>query len=574
MNLHPIDIAILVVYLLGIVCAGLYLRRRAAGGVEDYFLAGRKTHWLFLAMSGSVTTYDITGTMWIVAMFYTMGLKGMWIHWSWGFMMPAFFMTFAGKWVRRSNVVTGAEWIRTRFGEGIDGRIARQAYAVMAIVFCVGLIGYAFQGIGKFSSVYLPVSETTGALFIISIISVYVILGGMYSVIFADVIQTVILTIAAFMVAVICYNNISYESLVASVPEGWLDIMPGWQPEYLANTDYQFFGLMCIAWTVKGMMLNAGGPGQLTDFQRFLSARNARESCKLGAAWSFFLVSRWAMCIGITALAITGIAGVSDTEKVLPFVLNEYLPVGLKGIILAGFIAAFMSTFDSTINVGASYIVEDFYRALFNPDATRKQLTRASYLASLSIIIVGVCVGFNATSITSIWNWLIMVFSAGFLIPNLLRWYWWRFNGWGVVGSVGAGMFLCFFLTIVYPEAPIYVSLYIIIGGSFIAAIIATFATPATDRKILHDFYASIRPGGWWRPIKNEIGVENIPPNNDNFTRDAFNTVIALAVVLSLYLMPVYAVIHHWTHFAVLAGAFVIGSLILMMTWYPYLPED
>ena len=293
MNLHPVDQLILVAYLVAIVAVGFLLRRRAAESVEDYFLAGRRIHWIFISMSGSVTTYDISGTMWIVAMFYTMGLKGMWIHWSWGFLMPAVFMTFAGKWVRRSGVITGAEWMVTRFGTGRDARMARLAYAAAAIIFTVALVGYAFQGIGKFASVYLPLSETTAAILFIGVTSLYVILGGIYSVIFTDVLQTVILSLAALVVAVICYNQISYEALAAAAPAGWLDIVPRWEPEHLAETDYRLFGYFCIAWVAKGVLLNAGGPGQLTDFQRLLSTRSVRDSSKVGAGWGAFLITRW-----------------------------------------------------------------------------------------------------------------------------------------------------------------------------------------------------------------------------------------------------------------------------------------
>ncbi|MFH1743501.1 MAG: hypothetical protein ABIH23_31235, partial [bacterium] len=507
-------------------------------------------------------------------MFYTMGLKGIWIQWSWGFLMPAVFMTFAGKWVRRSNVITGAEWMETRFGSGIDAKIARMAYAIMSIIFTVGLIGYAFQGIGKFSSVYLPVTEHTGAFLIIGLTSVYVILGGMYSVVFTDVVQTVILTFAAFIVAVICYHELSYETLAAAAPEGWLSIIPSWEPAFLHDTDYRFFGVLCIAWVFKGLLLNSGGPGQLTDFQRFLSTRSARDSCKVGAGWCVFLISRWAMCMGITALAIVGFEGISDPEKVLPHVLNTYLPIGIKGLVLAGFLAAFMSTFDSTINTGASYVVQDIYRGLFRPRAGQKELTWAGYLSSLLIVLLGVILGLKATSVTSIWNWLMMVFGAGLLVPNALRWYWWRFNAWGVVASLGAGMMLCFGMTHYYPNASSYAALYVIVGGSLIVGVLATLLTPATDRRLLRKFFATVRPGGFWGTIRDEAEDEPDAVPKESFARDLFNTAVAMIVVAGFYLAAIYSVIHMWTTAICLAVTALAGSILLWRTWYRYLPED
>ena len=295
--------------------------------------------------------------------------------------------------------------------------------ALVVVVFSVGMIGYAFQGIGKFASVYLPVSETTGACLVMGITAIYVILGGVYSVMFTDVLQTVILTIAAAVVAVICFNNVSYSDLSAAVPAGWLDLRPAWQPDYLQNTDYQFFGLLCIAWIAKGLFIQASAVGSGYEFQRIMSARSARDACKLAAAWPFFLITRWAMCIGITALACVGFEGITDAERVLPYVLHTYLPVGLKGLVLAGFLAAFMSTFDSTINMGASYAVKDFYHAFFKPTASQRELAYAGYIASVLLVAVGIVVGFNAESIAAIWNWLQMVLGAGILVPGILRWY-------------------------------------------------------------------------------------------------------------------------------------------------------
>ena len=580
MTLALIDQIILVLYVVGIVVLGLFLRRRAAESVEDYFLAGRRLHWFWISMSGSVSTYDITGTLWIVAMFYEMGLRGIWIHWTWGFMMPAFFMAFAAKWVRRSRVITGAEWLKTRYGEGVDARTARTAYAVMAVIFTVGLIGYAFQGIGKFTSVYLPVSEQTGAFLVIGITTLYVILGGVYSVIFTDVVQTVILTFAAIVVAVICYNRVSYEALAAAAPQGWLEILPSWQPEFLSeNENYKFFGVLCIAWVFKGIGLNAGGPGQLTDFQRFLSTRSARDACKVGAAWPFFLVTRWGMCIGITALAIVGLDGMEfdgagDAEKVLPYVLDNFLPVGIKGLVLAGFIAAFMSTFDSTINTGAAYVVEDIYRSLFRPGAGKSELTWASYAACLVLVSLGVAVGFFADSVSSIWNWLMMVLGPGFVVPNTLRWYWWRFNAWGAVASLAAGMVLCFGMTAFWPESSAYIAAYVIVGGGLVAGVLTTLLTPPTDEAILRRFYATVRPGGAWGPVRKLVKDEPDAIPEESFPRDLFNLAISMIVVGCLYLAPIYAVIHRWTVAGWLLAIILAGCGILWRTWYRHLPQD
>ena len=157
----------------------------------------KRLHWLALAMSGSVSNFDITGTMWIVSILFVLGMKSMWHHWMWGFLMGAFFLAYMGKWVRRSNVMTAAEWMKTRFGEETPGKLARTAYALMAILTQASFIGYAFQGIGKFASVYIPLESLAKntkipwiqtlltqyepevlAISIISLTTLYVLLGG------------------------------------------------------------------------------------------------------------------------------------------------------------------------------------------------------------------------------------------------------------------------------------------------------------------------------------------------------------------------------------------------------------
>ncbi len=159
MDLHSIDIAIIFTYLMLTVLIGFWISKRASKDLDSYFLGGKSLHWIALAMSGSVAMFDITGTMWIVSIIFVLGMKSMWHHWMWGFFMAAFFMSYMGKWVRRSNVITAAEWMENRFGNDTGGRLARTSYALMAIITLASFIGFAFQGIGKFASVYVPLES-------------------------------------------------------------------------------------------------------------------------------------------------------------------------------------------------------------------------------------------------------------------------------------------------------------------------------------------------------------------------------------------------------------------------------
>jgi len=448
--MDPFDYAIIIIYFAVVIGIGFAYQRIASRNLDSYFLGGKSMHWLAMAMSGSVSTFDITGTMWIVTIIYLFGMKSMWNHWMWGFLMAAFFMSYMGKWVRRSNVMTGAEWMVTRFGSGRDGQTARLAYTLMAVVTLTAFVGYAFQGIGKFASEYITFGLTPEqaapvcAILIFSITTLYVLLGGLHSVVITNVIQTVILTVASILIAAVAFGKLGMftpEELTAKLPDGFTSLAPTWEvdvpPEAdVGYTGYHLFGALVIVWVIKGLLLNAGGPGQMYDFQLFLATKNPRDASKLGAAWSGFLIVRWAMCMGIALLALTGLVAATgstdnagfDAERVMPVVLREHLWPGVRGLVIAGLLAAFMSTFSATVNAAASYIVRDIWQPLAKVGSDNRKTIWASYVATVGVVIVGTLMGMSVKSIGQIWNWIMMELGAAFVIPNVLRWYWWRIN--------------------------------------------------------------------------------------------------------------------------------------------------
>ncbi|MBN1222306.1 MAG: hypothetical protein JXB23_03605, partial [Candidatus Aminicenantes bacterium] len=409
-----IDILIIALYFIVVIVLGFFYKKKASKNLESYFLAGRKLHWLTLAMSGSVSNFDITGTMWIVSILFVLGMKSMWHHWMWGFLMGAFFMAYMGKWVRRSRVMTAAEWMQTRFGTDRPGRLSRTAYAVMAILTQASFLGYAFQGIGKFASVYIPLEALAPsvnspwlkalltqhepqflAVIIISLTTLYVLLGGLYSVVVTDVLQTVVLTLSSILIVGIAWSKLTTESL-SRIPQGFYSLSVPWRISELAGTEnaaFECFGALVIVWVMKGLLMNAGGPAQMYDFQRFLAARDDRDAAKIGAAWSAFLIVRWALVMGIVMLAITGALGVIDSERIMPIVLRDFLPAGLRGFVVAGLLAAFMSTFSSTVNSGASFIVRDIWQPYFRPQAGDRQAVRFSYTATVLLVLMGLGFG-------------------------------------------------------------------------------------------------------------------------------------------------------------------------------------
>jgi Na+/proline symporter len=590
-----IDYCVIAAYLIIVTSLGVYLRKLAARNLESYFLGGKKIPWWALAASGAVSNFDITGTMWMVTVLYLLGMKSWWHHWMWGVMLPAFGLAYVAKWVRRSDVITGAEWMVTRFGDGQGGRTARMAYAVVAVVTCVSFIGYAFQGIGKFAQVYVdtgwlvelvPVAEIwlttykpqTMAIAILTLTTLYVVLGGLFGVIITDIIQTVILSFACLLIGWVAFTAISPEMVRDAVPFGWESLSPVWRIAEFHGTDdgiYEMFGFLTIAWITKGVLLNAGGPGQLYDFQRYLAARNPRDAAKVAAAWPFFLTVRWMMVAGITLLALSGIGNVTDPELVMPMVLQKYLPVGLKGLVIAGLLSAFMSTFSSTANSGASYVVRDVWQPLFRPDADERHLVRYSYIATIGVVVAGIVVGLNAESIRSIWGWIMMALGGAVIMPNVLRWHWWRLNGWGYAAGTLGGIVLSLGV-LFFPDTPMYLQFPLISIGSLVACLVFSLTTAPDNPDTLRKFYCTVRPFGLWRPIRNTCGLSprQLADPAEAPWRTVFNTFIACCGVTGLYLFPMYLVGHWYFRSAVWFSVFLCAATVLYFTWYRWLPRS
>lgn len=578
--MSPVDYIVIALYFAVVISVGFFYRKRASQDLDAYFLGGKRLPWLWLAMSGSVSNFDITGTMWIVSMLFLMGMRSMWIHWMWGWMMGAFFLAYMGKWVRRSNVMTGAEWMLTRFGHGPGGVAARMAAALIAVVTMCGMIGYAFQGIGKFAFEFFPVlSPHALALIVMGVTTLYVLLGGLFSVVITDAIQTVIVTAAAILIAVVAYTKLSPEALRAALPSDWASLMPVWrlnaEPESAVHA-YEMFGLLVITWVVKGLLLNAGGPGGMYELQRFLAARDARDAAKIGAAWSGFMIVRWGMVMSITLLALVGLGlnGVADSETVMPMVLHDYIPAGAKGLVLAGLLAAFMSTFSSTVNSGASYLVRDFWQPLFRARGDERHLVYASYVATVLIVAVGTLIGFQAKSIAQIWEWLMTSLTACVVIPNVLRWYWWRMNGWGYAAGTIVGMIAAFIPPVITPGAPMYAVFPFVTVYSLVACIAATLLTRPVDSETLQSFYKSVRPFGFWRHIRKECGMSplQLSDRGESPVFALLNVLLGMVAITGSYLFPMFLVGHWHLRAGICFVCAAAAISVLYFTWYRLLP--
>jgi len=599
MQLHPLDTVIIGVYLVLVVVAGVLVSRRASRDLDSYFLGGKSIPWYLLGISNASGMFDITGTMWMVMLLFIYGLKSVWIPWLWPSFNQIFLMIYLAVWLRRSNVLTGAEWMRIRFGVGGGANLAHLSVVFFALVNVVGLLAYAFQGIGKFAVLYFPASwhycANTYAIAIMSVTAVYVVAGGMYSVVLTDLMQYVILTAVSLCVGYIAFTRATPEAIAAVVPSGWNSLFFGWHlnlywSQRIAevttkiNEDgYSLFGIFFMMMVFKGVLASMAGPVPNYDMQRVLATRTPRDSALMSGIVSFVLLPpRYLLVAGVAVLALLSwnsvphaVAASMDFEQVLPFVMTHYMPVGLVGLLLAGLLAAFMSTFDSTVNAGAAYLVNDLYKRYWNSNASPKTYVTMSYGASLLVVAVGMFFGARAQSINSVLQWLLGGLYGGYIAANVLKWYWWRLNGYGYFAGMLAGLLGALALPHLMPGVAALNAFPLLLFASGAVTVLTSLWTPPDEEAVLEDFYRTVRPWGFWGPIHAKVQSEDpsFEPNRA-FARDALNVFVGVAWQTSLVLVPIYLILRAWTPMCIsliVAGATMV---FLKLNWYDKLEEN
>ncbi len=595
--LQLVDYLIIAVYLISIVIFGIYLERKASAGIDSYFLGNRNMPWWVLGASGMASNTDLAGTMIISALIYALGAKGFFIEIRGGVVLiMAILMIFMGKWNRRAKVMTLAEWMRLRFGEGREGNTARIISAVANLMFAVGAMSYFTVAGGKFLGQFLGINDEFASIALVALALIYTAASGFYGVVWTDVFQGVLIFVAIIYVCALALQISTVpETFSVSIPSGegfeiqqwnfadWSSISPSLTLELPGDYSvFNLFGGVIFFYLLKVFMEGFGGSGGYM-VQRYFAAKSDREAGLLSLLWIILMSFRWPL---VTAFAMLGIhygatqGVISDPELILPTVIGEYVPVGIKGLLIACFIAAAMSTFDSIINSSAAYWVKDIYQAYLKPQASPQQLLTQSRLASVVIVVVGMLFSYQIKNINEIWGWLTLGLGAGLSIPLVLRWYWWRFNGYGFAVGTVAGMLAAIFtkaLIITNLNQPQYqeYALFLIPSiSSFMGCIIGTFLTKPTDLEVIDNFYKITRPFGFWGIVR-----KNLPANiqqkihNEN-RRDILSTFIAIPWQLILFMLGITFMMKRWEIFGNLLLSFIMLSIALYFTWFKYLSKE
>ncbi|MCU0913902.1 MAG: Na+:solute symporter [Planctomycetes bacterium] len=630
MKLHAIDVAIVLGYLLTVSLIGVLVSRRASKNLNSYLLGGKELPWYLLGLSNASGMFDISGTIWLVTIMFIYGVKSVWLPWLWPTFNQIFLMIFLSAWLRRSNVTTGAQWIGTRFGAGRGAQLSHTVVVVFALISCLGFMAYGFVGLGKFIQGVVPwdvvapyvpfdvpaqyVPHVYGIAFTIVAVF-YTILGGMSSIVLADLVQYLIMTVSAVIIAGIAMHELATHALV--VPAGWHSPFFGWTlgldwtgiineaNDKIAGDQFSLFTIIMMLILFKGIGASAAGPAPNYDMQKILATRSPREAALMSGFVSAVLFPvRYLMVVGFAVLALlyfqrlnliaaTDTGAQIDWERVLPSAINEFVPVGLLGCLLAGLLAAFLGTFAGTLNAAQAYIVNDLYLKYFRPHASDRQTAVISYTTGVVIVLVSVLLGVLAKDVNTLLQWIVSGLYGAYVTSNLLKWYWWRFNGhgyfWGMVAGLVPALifalpsylkaesvffqyfpFMLFFKDLL----PLYY-FPALFALSLVGCIIGTYASAPADEQTLISFYRNVRPWGFWGPVhKKVIALDPGFRKNQGFGRDMFNVVIGTTWQTGLVLLPMYVVLLNWPAAAVVVLLVGATSWILKKSWYDRLDQE
>jgi Na+/proline symporter len=580
-KLHPLDLLLVLGYLVLVAVLGFLIKKWATRRLESYYLADRNVPWWMLGLSGCSSYIDIGGTMSMVGLMFYVGLKSAWAtHLFWGWFIICFYMAFQAKWIRRSGVMTFAEWNRTRYGEGRDAEAARVAAALFLLALMVCNLAFIAVGIGKFAEEFLPLARWQSTLMVFTAVGLYVTLGGFFGVILTDMLQTLLIAAGAVILTVLAFQQGSPAAILAEQPGSWGALAPTWtlwegyaESTPKAYAHFASFGPLLLAGSFWMIFRVLAGPN-VWDFQFFLTARSPRDAALAGGLWTVGYTLRWILGSAFLVLGFhylgTSMAG--DAEKIMPQVLQA-LPLGVTGLFVAVLLAALMSTLDAMINVTSSVVVNDFLKRFFARHLSERALVRGGQVASVVALTLGFVLSLSIQNVIQIWEAMIHVVVTMVLVPATFRWHWWRFSARAfVAGMVGSTVLLAL-RVIFFGDLPPQASLLLDTANCLVVTFAASWLTRPASMDVLVSFYANVRPFGLWGPVRREAVRRGLVAADDREPLfDLANGLLTAVLQFSLCLIPFYAMLRQWSQALIWLGVAGALGIVLYFTWYRQLP--
>jgi Na+/proline symporter len=525
--MHSIDWLIVILYFVLTMGLGLYLSRRAAKSLVDFFVSGRSLPWWLAGTSMAATTFSIDTPLYVCGIVAARGIAGNWEWWSFGISHIVLIYIFSRLW-RRSEIVTDAELTEMRYG----GKTAAILRATKAFLFavpinCIG-IGYAMLAMVKvvtalelWQSLGLNLGDNQKIWTVVGV-SIFVLIycgfSGLWGVVTTDFFQFFLALLGAIIVAIVAVNHVGgIHTLIPQVQEATeIDVL-SFLPFSFNNGGFRWSDAAGItASTFAAYLLvqwwsfrRSDGGGEF--IQRLAAAKDEAEAEK--SSWLFnilnYVVRTWPWIV-VALVAIIIYPDLEDPELAYPKLMLDFLPPVLLGLVVASLIAAFMSTVSTSINWGASYLTNDLYRRFFHPNASQSELVFIGRLASVLVTVLGAMAAFLATDVTTVFR-LVIAIGTGPGLVLILRWFWWRINAAAELAAMISG----FALGLLANTSQFHQFLpdfgYKLIFISLITALIwltVMLFTPAESDEILDNFYRRVKPGGiGWQRQRERTGI-------------------------------------------------------------------
>ena len=538
-----LDWLVIAIYLLGTLAIGVYFSRRGARSFVDFFVGGRALPWWLAGTSMAATTFSVDTPLYVTGLVARRGIAGNWEWWAFAISHVLMIYLFARLW-RRSEIVTDIELTEIRYG-GTPAALLRatRAFIFAVPINCIGM-GYAMlamrkviESLGIWGAMpfELPGEPRLWIVVGISIlVLIYAGLAGLWGVVATDFIQFLLALAGALLVMGFALPDVGgiagiKLTLLERGLGDRLDFMPWSQAARLSMTT--FLAYIGIQWWA---FRNSDGGGMF--IQRFVSSRTETDAAR--AAWLFnilhYVVRTWPWII-VALVALILYPALSDPEIGYIRLMLDYLPAGLLGLVVASFLAAFMSTVSTQINWGASYIVNDLYDRWVRPEAGDSERVWVGRLASVGIVALAATAAFFAQDIGTVFRFMIAI-GTGPGAVLILRWFWWRVNALAELAAMVAGILIALLSYLpAFAGIEFGARLAVTAFGAAAVWVPAMFLTPPESEATLERFYRRTRPGGpGWSRQRRATGLEPLQDLGGAIIAGALGIVALLALMFAL----------------------------------------
>ena len=565
------DWLIIVLYFVASAAIGLAYTRKAGKSLADYFVSGRSLPWWLAGTSMVATTFAADTPLVVAGLVAKYGVAGNWLWWNGAFsgVLTVFF--FSRLW-RRAGVLTDVEFAELRYG-GRPAAVLRGFRAVyLAIPINLIIMGWVTRAMVTILQISLNIDPWKAAIFLFAVTALYSVFGGLWGVIVTDLFQFVFAMGGSILLAVLAVQSVGgLEALTAQASahfgstEAAFGVIPPLDAPWLPLSTLLVW-LSVQWWAAWYPGQEPGGGGYVV--QRILSAKDERHGL-LATLW--FTIAHYALrpwpWILVGFVAVIRYPGMANPEEGYVRVMVDILPSPLKGVLLAAFAAAYMSTISTHLNWGASYLVNDVYLRFLKPDASPRAQVLASRLATAVLMVSSLIVMGFLTSVEQGWKILIGL-GAGTGLVFILRWYWWRVNAWSEISAMVASFVTSLALTRFGHSmsdtgtSDFAFTMLTTVLVTTVVWLVVTFATAPESDETLDRFYRQVRPGGpGWRQVARRLGFadDRIPGGALSWV----NWVAGLAAVYSA-VFAVGAVVTGSPRRGLVYGAVAIAAFLLI----------